>query len=68
MVMKEYLKDAFLVAQKKAYESGELDRIKQNDGVYTIQMLWALKDMARNDIYPDSRFSDIDCNVWSMFR
>lgn len=65
---KAYWKDKFLEAEKEAFERGELDRLKQNDGVYTFKMLQALRDMAENDVYPDFRFSDITCNVWSMFR
>lgn len=37
-------------------------------GMYTPGMLWALRDMAQNDIWPDWRFGDTDCNVWSMFH
>lgn len=63
-----YLKNAFIDAREKAFEEGKIDKIRQNDGVYTPQMLRALKDMAANNVYPDANFSDIDCNVWEMFR
>ena len=63
-----YLKNAFIDARERAFEEGKIDRIRQNDGVYTPQMLIALKDMAMNNVYPDGNFSDIDCNVWEMFR
>ena len=75
MRMDEYLageakrmKDKFHQARKEAVESGMIDPIKQNNGVYTAQMIRALKDMADTGTYPDGTFSDIDCNVWSMFR
>jgi len=63
-----YLKNEFINAREEAFESGKIDRIRQNDGIYTPQMLRALKNMATNGVYPDGRFSDTDCNVWSMFR
>lgn len=59
MSNKEYLKNRFLEAVK---ENGN-DR-----NTYTFKMLQALRDMAKEDVYPDGRFSDQDCNVWSMFR
>ena len=65
---KDYLKKHFVAAREEAFKSGVLDKIRQNDGVYTPQMLRALKDMADNDVFPDIHFSDIDCNVWMLFR
>ena len=62
------LREKFHEARQAAFDSGRLSKTKQNDGVYTPQMLWALRDMAQNDAYPDGSFSDMDCNVWMMFR
>ena len=64
----KYYKEKFHEAREAAYASGKIDKIRQNDGVYTPQMIAALRDMAENDIYPDGNFSDVDCNIWSMFR
>lgn len=36
--------------------------------MYSIEMLCALHDMAKANVYPDGTFSDLDCNVWSLFR
>ena len=60
-----------LEALKKAKFFEEADKAKEAGypvGVYTPGMLWALRDMANNDVWPDWRFSDMDCNIWSMFR
>lgn len=35
---------------------------------YSPKMLIALKEMAKEDVYPDGRFSDMDCSIWEMFR
>lgn len=61
MSSKEY-KEKFLEAFRKSRDEG-------NDNlVYTIEMLYALKEMADHDVFPDGRFGDSDCEVWSMFR
>lgn len=65
---KDFLKDRYLEVRQKAYESGKLDRIRQNTGVYTFEMICALRDMAEADIYPDGRFGDEECNLWSLFH
>lgn len=44
------------------------DRAKEGTQVFTLEMLSALKEMAKADVYPDGRFSDTECNVWSLFR
>lgn len=51
----KYLKDAYL----------NLDRISNG---YTFEQIQALRNMAEKDIYPDGRFSDEECNIWSMFH
>ncbi len=38
------------------------------DGVYTLEMVLMLRDMAEKDIYPDGRFSDDECTLWSAFH
>ena len=62
------LKKKYLEVRDAAYESGKINIIEQNVGVYTTEMLAALRDMAENDVYPDWRFGDDECRVWSMFR
>lgn len=64
----DQFKDDFIEARRNAMESGRLDERKQNDGVYTPQMISALRAMAQHDVWPDGNFSDIDCEIWGMFR
>lgn len=61
------LRSKFHEARQAAFDSGRLSETKQNDGVYTPQMLWALRDMAAEGVYPDGHFSDVDCEIWGMF-
>ena len=30
--------------------------------------IYLLMHMAKNDIYPDGSFSDVECSLWSIFR
>lgn len=55
MLNYDYLKEIYLDAPKV-------------NGGYTFQQLQALRDMAEHDVYPDGRFGDEECNVWSMFH
>jgi hypothetical protein len=68
MTLAKSLKNKYLKVRKDAFDSGKLNIIGQNDGVYTTGMLAALRDMAKNNVYPDGNFGDDECNVWSMFR
>lgn len=68
MTKGKYLKEKYFEARYNAYASGKLDSIRHNVGVYTTEMLAALRDMAENDVYPDGNFGDDECNVWSMFH
>lgn len=54
----------------KCLKEKYLDASRRNKGKegYSFEMLQALRDMARENVYPDGRFSDEECNVWSMFR
>ena len=56
-------KDEYLKKSKEAKESKG-----DHDNAYTFERLRALRDMAKNDVYPDWRFSDEECHIWSMFR
>ena len=38
------------------------------DDTFNFEMLKALHDMAKEDVYPDNRFGDLEANVWSLFR
>lgn len=62
------LKNAYVKARNDAFESGKLDKIRQNTGAYTPAMLHALKAMAKADVYPDGSFGDEECEIWSLFR
>ena len=64
----KYFKEKYIEARDAAFESGKLDKLRQNDGVYTSAMIAALRDMAEAGVYPDGNFSDDECSVWSMFR
>ena len=68
MTKEKYFKEKYIEARDEAYNNGKLDFIKQNVGVYTTEMLAALRDMAENDVIPDGNFGDDECNVWSMFH
>ncbi len=68
MTLAKSLKNKYLKVRKDAFDSGKLNIIGQNDGVYTTEMLAALRDMAENDVIPDGNFGDDECNVWSMFH
>lgn len=61
-LFEKHLKDKFLEAAKKSIACGN------SRDVYSFEMLQAIRDMAEKDVYPDDRFSDQDCNVWSMFH
>lgn len=56
------LKDAFLEATQESMNNGN------SNIIYTFDMIVALYDMAKADVYPDGRFGDLDCNVWSLFH
>ena len=66
-IKKRYLKEDYLRIRSEAFQKGELTD-RQNDGVYTFTMIAALKHMAEEDVYPDGRFGDNECAVWSMFH
>jgi len=53
----DYLKDNYLEAAKE----------NRNER-YSFRQLQCLRDMAEKDVYPDGRFGDEECNVWSMFH
>lgn len=57
-LMEKYYKDKYLEAAKE----------NSRPDAYTFKQLQALRDMAERDVYPDGRFSDEACNVWSMFH
>lgn len=57
------LKDVFLAEADKAKEMRGWD-----NQFYTRGMIVALLNMAKEDVYPDGRFSDEACAMWSMFR
>lgn len=50
-----------------ACEDAAKKKLNPNEG-WSFKQLQVLRDMARDDVYPDGHFGDEDCNVWSMFR
>lgn len=56
-----YLKDRYLETRKACPE------VRGSKAVYTAEQIYALRDMAEHDVYPDGRFSDEECNLWSAF-
>ena len=58
----KYLKSIYHEAAREAKEKGI------PYGQFTPKMLAALCDMAREDVYPDGNFGDVECNVWEMFH
>lgn len=62
MTKAKEMKNAFHEAERKSSENGnEYD-------VYTFEMLVALRDMAKANVYPDGSFGDLDCDVWELFK
>ena len=59
----DYLKDNYLTAR----DNHEYNP-KHDESSYSFEQIKALRDMAENDVYPDIRFSDEECNIWSMFH
>lgn len=57
-----YLKDEYLEASRESMDAGN------KNTVYTPKMIFLLRDMAEHDVWPDGRFGDTDCNIWSAFR
>ena len=66
--VEKYYRSLYHEAREEAFASGKLDKLRQNNGVYTSKMLARLRDMAENDVYPDGDFGDDECCVWSMFH
>lgn len=64
MTREEYFKTNYIEARDEAIKNNEI----KNVGSYTFTMLQKLRDMAKENIYPDGRFGDEECNVWSLFR
>ena len=64
MRYKEKFHDAF----HEAIDKGIVKTGTDLGCTYTFAMLQALKDMAENNVWPDGRFGDDDCNVWSLFH
>ena len=68
MNKEDYLKNKYLEKRAEAQEAG-LDVNPSHIGsVFTVPMVNALMDMARDDVYPDNRFSDDECNAWSIMH
>ena len=63
LYIENMMKDEYLKKSKEAKES----KVNHDNG-YTFEQLRALHDMAKKDVYPDWRFSDEECHVWSLFR
>lgn len=61
----EHLKNEFLEEAKK---NKERLGVILCENQYSPKMLLALKEMAKEDVYPDGRFGDMDCSIWEMFR
>ena len=63
----DYLKDKYIETREK-----ELDEWRKrgdwNHNRYTAIDIANLRDMAEMDVYPDGRFGDEECNIWSMFH
>ena len=58
---------SFKVLREKAEKDKYLALPRHGD-LYSFEQLQALRNMAEKDIYPDGRFSDQECNIWSMFH
>lgn len=56
-----HLIDEYLEERAKVWKGATND-------VYSAEMLFKLAEMARYDVYPNGKFSDEECNLWSLFR
>lgn len=56
----KWLKEAYLETLGYAVEAGAQ--------VFTFKQIQALRNMAEKDVYPDGRFSDMECTIWEMFH
>lgn len=65
---KMHYKERFHDAFHEALDKGIVKTGTDLGCTYTYAMLNALKDMAENNVWPDGRFGDDDCNVWSLFH
>lgn len=61
-----FYKDKYHEARREAY-NGPLKK-NETSGVYTTDMLWALREMAINNVWPDGSFGDDECEVWGFFH
>lgn len=57
-----YLKDRYLETRKTC------PAVRGSKAVYTAEQIYALRDMAEKNVYPDGRFGDEECNIWSAFH
>lgn len=39
-----------------------------HDRAFTVPQIRAIYEMAKNNVYPDGRFGDEECNLWSLMR
>ena len=67
-INKAIMKERFHEAFHNAREAGVVKTGTDFGSTYTMSMLRALKDMAEHEVWPDGRFGDDDCNVWSLFH
>lgn len=66
---KYYLKDNYHEARKAMVERMENPKMgtRADEPVYSFRMLQCLRDMAKENVYPDGSFGDDECNIWEMF-
>lgn len=63
-----------MTVKDELLKADALEALKENtkrDGAntyYGVRALYTLNEMAKNDVWPDWRFGDSDCNVWSLFH
>ena len=66
MTNKEYKENCYKAKFFEAVEKAKKNGVPNT--AFTFEMIAALAEMARHDVWPDGRFGDADCNVWSMLR
>lgn len=65
----EMINRKFVESRRKgAFIELRRNRDARSSYEYTIDELRALSDMAKEDVWPDGEFSDMDCCVWSLLR
>lgn len=62
MMKNDYLKKEYLEMAREDCRAGN------ENTLMSYRMILKLREMAENDVWPDGRFSDDECNLCGIFR